>query len=184
MAAKRKRSGGRRPSQAASRGDRERRRGTEERIRVRRVEGDGGFELVYPRCVRQRAEDLEEVHLMLDAGEIDVAVDELRWLLDGCDALLEAHKLLGEIAMADGDLALARGHLGYVYELGLGALGPGFSGMLPCCRPAIQPFFEAGKGLAWCFLQLGEKALAAQFVEKLVSLDLTDPLGLRGMLAE
>ena len=33
--------------------------------------------------LRDRAEDLEEVRLMIEAGEIDIALDELRWLLSG-----------------------------------------------------------------------------------------------------
>ncbi len=116
---------------------------------------------------------------MLEAGEIDVAVDELLWLLSGCDVLLEAHKMLGEIAVADGDLQLARGHFGYAYELGLGALGKGTGGVLPYARPANQPFFQAGKGLAWCLEQQGEAGLAAEVVQRLLALDPTDPLGLK-----
>jgi tetratricopeptide (TPR) repeat protein len=161
-----------------------RKRGQPERRRrdalgVRPVTGrPGKFELDYPPCVRQRKEDMEEVRAMLDAGEIDVAVDELLWLLSGCDALLEAHKLLGEIALADGDLQLARGHLGYAYELGLKALGEGGGKRLPYARPANQPFFEAGKGLAWCLKQQGEVALAEEVVQRLLALDPSGPLGL------
>jgi tetratricopeptide (TPR) repeat protein len=121
---------------------------------------------------------------MLDAGEIDVAADELLWLLSGCDVLLEAHRLLGEIALADGDLELARSHFGYAYELGLGALGKGARGILPYARSANQSFFEAGKGLAWSLEQQGEAGLAVEVVERLLSLDPSGPLGLKEMREE
>jgi hypothetical protein len=152
---------------------------------VRPVPGrPGEIELVEPPCVRQRREDLEEVRVMLKAGEIDVAADELLWLLSGCDVLLEAHKMLGEIALADGDLQLARGHFGYAYELGLGALGKVAGSVLPFARPANQSFFEAGKGLAWCLKQKGEVGLAAEVVERLLTLDPSGPLGLKEMREE
>jgi hypothetical protein len=124
---------------------------------------------------------MEEVHAVLDAGEIDVAVDELRWLLQGCRELLEAHQLLGEIALADNDLILARGHLGYAYEMGLGSIPDDFPGPLAYARPANRPFFEAGKGLAWCLKQLGEAKAAARVVERLLRLDPSDPLGLKSL---
>src|SRR5258708_2407310 len=50
-------------------------------LRVRKVVGQDAWELVHPRCARDRALDLEEVRKMLDAGEVDVAIDECRWLL-------------------------------------------------------------------------------------------------------
>jgi len=116
---------------------------------------------------------------MLDAGEIDAAVDELRWLLSECNGMLEAHKLLGEIALADGDLPLARGHLGLAYELGLKAFPKtGLPGLLPYARPANRAFFEAGKGLAACLDQSGESELAREVVDQLLALDPTDPLKL------
>jgi tetratricopeptide (TPR) repeat protein len=142
------------------------------------------YELAPPPSVVRRAADLEEVRAMLDAREIDVAVDELRWLLEGCHALLEAHKLLGEIAAADGDLALARGHFGYAYQLGVEALPPaGLPGVLPYERPANQAFFQAGKGLAWCLIKQGHRDLAEDVVQQLVRLDPSDPLGLKDLIA-
>ena len=147
--------------------------------------GENAFELVHPPCVLERAEDMEEVYAMLDSGEIDVAVDELRWLLEACSQLLEAHKLLGEVALADGDPELARGHFGYAYELGLKAIPRGqLPGPLPYARPANRAFFEAGKGLAWCLHRLGESKLAAEVVEQLRKLDPGDPLGLGNLLTE
>jgi len=120
---------------------------------------------------------------MLEAGEIEIAVDELRWLLDGCSVLLEAHKILGEIALGDDDLPLARNHFGFAYELGRKALGRTFVGMLPYSREANRPFLEAGKGLAWSLHKLGETDLAREVIDQLLALDLTDPLGLHALLA-
>ena len=78
---------------------------------------------VHPRCVRDRAEDLEEVRVMIEAGELEIAVDELRWLLSGCAEFIAAHVLLGELAVAmHDDLPLARGHFGAGYQLGLQTL--------------------------------------------------------------
>lgn len=155
------------------------------RIGVRRLPDEGVFELVYPRCVQQRQEDIEEVRRMLEAGEVEIAVDELRWLLQDCRELIEAHKLLGEIALSDGDLPLARGHLGYAYDLGRAAIPPGgLTAPLPATREANRPLFEAGKHLIWCLVQQGEKELAREVVEYLLGLDPSDPLGLRGLLGD
>lgn len=148
-------------------------------IGLRRIEGGEGFELVYPRCVTQREADMEEVRLMLDAGEFDVARDELRWLLDGCQPLLEAHKLLGEIAMTENDMALARGHFGYAWQLGTAALPKDGMVRLPYDRPANQPLLESGKGLAWALMQAGEKDLAAEVVGQILRFDPADPLKVR-----
>jgi Flp pilus assembly protein TadD len=170
MNARRKRDGRRnRPRQAAR------------RITLRRVPGADAWELVPPPSVTRRRVDLDEVQAMLEAGETDAAVDELRWLLAGCRQLLEAHKLLGEIALADGDLALARAHFGYAYGMGRDALGQAsrFTGRLPYALPANQPFFEAGKGLAYALRQQGDAQAADQIVRQLLKLDPSDPLRLR-----
>jgi tetratricopeptide (TPR) repeat protein len=157
-----------------------RRTPSEDRLSLRRVENTDAFELVYPRSVAQRAADMEEVRAMLKAGEIDVAVEELRWLVGGCRTLVEAHKLLGETAIAEGDWPLARGHLGYAYQLGVDALPPsGLRGRLPYARPANRDFFDSGKGLARCLAELGETELAAEVVQRLLSLDPSDPMGLK-----
>jgi len=114
---------------------------------------------------------------MLAAGEIDVAVDELRWLLQGCGTLVEAHKLLGDIALDDGDVELARSHFGRVYQLGLDALPRGgLRGTLPGTKPANRVFFEAGRKLAECLRRLDNPDLAE---EVLATLQKLDPLGLR-----
>lgn len=118
---------------------------------------------------------------MIDAGEVEVAIDELRWLLDGCSDFVAAHRLLGELAMTDGDLRLARGHFGYAYNLCISALPPqGLPGPLPYRFPVNQGFFEAAKGLAWCLHELDRRELALGVLEQMLNCDPTDPLGVRG----
>ena len=146
---------------------------------------DGAWQLVEPRCAQDRAEDLEEVHKMIEAGEIDVAIDELRWLLNGCSDFLEAHTLLGTLAIEAGDLPLARGHFGYAVRLGVQALErAGAKGPLPYSLPANKALFESGKGLAWCLKELGKPELAAEVIGELLKLDPSDPLNVRGLLAQ
>ncbi len=36
---------------------------------------------------------------MIEAGEMDVALDELRWLLSGCGEFIAAHVLLGKVGV-------------------------------------------------------------------------------------
>ncbi len=111
---------------------------------------------------------------MLAAGEIEIAVDELRWLLEGCRHLLEAHKLLGEIAFAEGDFELARAHFGYAFQLGADAMaGRASDDTLPCANPSNRAFHEAGKGLVESLLKLRQVKTA---------LDPADPLGVQQSL--
>lgn len=138
---------------------------------------DGAWELVHPRCAREREEDLAEVQGMLDAGELDVAEDELRWLLEGCPDLILAHRLLGEIALERGNMDLARGHFGYAYRVGTKTLPDGFRGTLPYSQPANQAFLESAKGLAFALRQLNKPEMAKEVVATLLRLDPADPLG-------
>lgn len=150
-------------------------------IRVRRA-GEDGWELVHPRCAKARAEDIEEVQKMIAAGETDVARDELRWLLDECHDFIEAHLLLGDLAVAENDLKLARGHYGYAYQLGLRAIEQTTDAThLSANSPANRPFFHVGKCLVQCLLKMGKRGLAQDVVKRLVQLDPTDPQGLRSM---
>jgi hypothetical protein len=154
-------------------------------LRVRKIAGQDAWELVHPRCARDRAEDLEEVRKMLDAGETEVAIDECRWLLQGCSDCLEAHRILGEIAMQANDLPLARGHFGYAYRLAAQALErAGVSGPLPYAVPANQGFLESAKGLAWCLKQLGKRDMAAEVVALAAKCDSSDPLDIARLLDE
>lgn len=151
-------------------------------IRVRRAR-ENGYELVFPPGVRERADDMEEIHSMLAAGEIEIAVDELRWLLDGCRELLEAHALLGQIAFRESDLDLARAHFGYAFQLGIDALPRGgLDGPLPHGHPANRAFHEAGKGLVETLLKLGEMKTAQHIAGQLFALDPSDPLGVQEVL--
>ena len=83
----------------------------------------------------------------------EIALDELRWLLSDCAEFIAAHVLLGELAVAAGDLPLARGHFGAGYQLGLQTLRRAkMPKPLLYSQPANRPFFEAGRGLdrvAW-----------------------------------
>lgn len=146
--------------------------------------GNGQWRLVHPRCAQDRAEDIANVEQMLDAGEVEIATDELRWLLEGCTELVKAHRLLGEIAMADGDLKLARGHLGYAYRVGLKAIERSrMDGTLPYMLAENRDLHEAAKGLAWCLRKLGKRRMASDVADTMLRWDPTDPLGVRAWQA-
>jgi hypothetical protein len=152
-------------------------------VRVRRAAGEEAWELVHPRCACDREDDVAEVRKMIDAGEVEIAVDELRWLLGGCSDFIDAHKTLGELALLDGDVPLARGHFGYAYRLGSKAIEQaGIRGPLPYRLPANQAFHEAGKGLAYCLKQLEKPEMLQEVVELLLACDPADPLGVGGFL--
>lgn len=152
-------------------------------IRARKRPDEDAWELVHPRCARDREEDLEEVRKMLDAGEIDVAVDECRWLLSGCVDCLEAHRILGEIALGENDLPLARGHFGYAFRLGEKALEQARNpSPLPHRLKSNQSFLESAKGLALCLKELDKREMAAEVVGVMLRCDPSDPLGVRRLL--
>jgi tetratricopeptide (TPR) repeat protein len=159
--------------------------GSQRGVGVRRTSDGRGWVLVHPPCVRGRAEDLEEVRAMIEAGETDIAVDELRWLLGGCSEFIEAHELLGELALASGDFALARGHFGFAVQMGLKALERAkVKGPLTYSQPANRAFHDAGRGLVFTLAKLGLTDKAVQLVEDLVRLDPSDPLRLRVLVDE
>lgn len=121
---------------------------------------------------------------MLDSGELEIARDELRWLLDGCGDFIAAHRLLGEVALELGDLNLARGHFGYAYQLGeaaLAAISP--PGQAPYRYESNQAFLEAAKGLAWSLKGLSKPELAREVLARLLALDPEDPLGAGALLS-
>ncbi len=155
-------------------------------LTVRRAKSGNGWVLVPPRAARDCAEDLDEVRAMIDAGEPDIAIDELRWLLGNCHELLEAHFLLGRLAAeVDHDLPLARGHFGLGYQLGIQALR---KAKMPtpvlALHPANRTFFNCGRGLAWCLHQLKKSEMAIEVVEQLLKLDPDDPLRVAGWIDE
>jgi hypothetical protein len=128
---------------------------------------------------------LEEVQLMIESEEHDVALDELRWLLSGCAEFIAAHVQLGELARLMCDLPLARGHYGAGYQLGLQTLRRAkWPKPVLYSQLANQPFFEAGQGLAWSLEKLGKRQMAEEIVATLTELDLSDPLALKAMLDE
>src|SRR5688572_17437238 len=79
-------------------------------LSLRRLRGSDSWELVHPPCASERTDDLAEAAAMIDAGELDVARDELLWLLEDCRDFIAAHRLLAEIALEAGDVKLARAH--------------------------------------------------------------------------
>lgn len=120
---------------------------------------------------------------MVDAGEHEIALDELRWLLADCPENMAAHVLLGELAAEAGDFPLARGHYGAGYQLGLQTLRrAGMPKPLLYAQPANKAFFEAGRGLVGSLEKLGKSAMADEIVATLVELDPSDPLRLRAMV--
>ena len=153
-------------------------------IGVTRSRGGQAWILVHPRSVRDRSEDLEEVHRMIAEGETDIAIDELRWLVDGCREMICAHYLLGRLAVeVDHDLPLARGHFGFGYELGMRALQRKKMPVpVPADHPANRPMYDAGRGLAWCLHEMDKSSMALEVLEKLIACDPSDPLGLRGWI--
>jgi hypothetical protein len=152
---------------------------------VRRSSDGRGWVFVHPRGARERAEDLEEVREMVESGETEVAVDELRWLVGDCSEFIEAHALLGELALIQEDFALARGHFGFAVQLGLKALQRAkVSGPVQFSQPANRSFFEAGRGLAMSLVKLGLTDKAVALVQDLVRLDPGDPLRLRALIDE
>ncbi|RIK85196.1 MAG: hypothetical protein DCC67_04260 [Planctomycetota bacterium] len=136
--------------------------------------------------MREVADDLEEVRAMIAAGEGEVAIDELRWLLELCSESIEAHYLLGKLAVeTSGDISLGRAHFGIGYQLAARALErAGRPTPLAALHPANRPFFDAGRGLAWCLAELAKSDMALQVVENLLDYDPSDPLGVRPWVDE
>ena len=121
---------------------------------------------------------------MLEAGEIEIAVDELRWLLNGCSDFIAAHRLLGETALAEEDLPLARAHFGYAFQLGSKAIKQaGSPSPLPYHIEANQPFLEAGKGLILCLKRLGKPAVAKEVADFMLVCDPADPLAVKELIS-
>lgn len=139
-----------------------------------RTLADGAFELVHPRCVEERFEDLDEGLEIWRAGEPEEARDALRFALEGCGDNLFIHIVLGRIALESfRDPALARGHFGYAFDLVFQAIPRDFTGRVPADRPANRPLYDAIEGLARCFEAQGQgdesaslRRLAARFDRK------------------
>jgi tetratricopeptide (TPR) repeat protein len=163
-------------------GPRRRRGAGREKLAVARRDTPAGpaWELVHPRCCRKRKEDIEEVEAMVEAGETEIAHDELVWLLSECPDFLEAHVQLGLIALEDDDAKLARGHFGRAYELAIRALdAAGSPRPLPYDLDGNKAFFQAAKGLVHSLVELGRRQAANEVCQRLATLDATDPLGIQ-----
>ncbi len=140
------------------------------RLQLKRLDGNR-FAFQPPICAVDRKEDLDEVHQMIGGGELEIARDELLYLVSDCRGFLEAHNLLGELALEENDLALARGHFGFAYEIGLDSLPKGFRGILPANADYNRPFFLAGRGLARCLIARGKRSEGREVLRQLARFD-------------
>jgi dTMP kinase len=114
------------------------------RVEARDLPGGPQWEFVQSRCARRRLEDIAEVVARVEAGEIEIARDELVWLLSECPDFLEGHVQLGLIALEEDDPKLARGHFGRAYELCCRVLDAANSPRpLPYSLAGNKPFYEA-----------------------------------------
>lgn len=146
-------------------------------VRVEQAPRGQGWRLLHPRCALERADDLEEVEVMLDGGESEIAMDELRWLLGGCPDFITAHRLLGDLALASGDIPLARGHYGHAFRIGLAAWAEADRpSPLNADLKENEDFFLSGQGVAHCLRLLSKDAMAEEIVQQLLACDPRDPL--------
>jgi len=146
---------------------------------IRRDLPDGPvWEFVQPRCGRQRLDDIAEVEAMIEAGEAEIAAEELVWLLTECPDFLEAHLHLGLLALEADDPRLARGHFGRAFELCTRALkAAGNPRPVPYRLAGNRAFHEVAKGLVHCLLDTGRHTMAREVSQQIAQLDPTDPLG-------
>lgn len=144
---------------------------------------EGIFEFQAPECAIDRKEDVDEVRVMISGGEQEIARDELLYLVSDCRGFLDAHNLLAELALEEGDIGIARGHFGFGYECCLQAIPPGFKGRIPSNRAVNTPFFAAGRGLARCLIAQGKLADGREVLEKLQRFDTNDE-STKSLLAE
>ena len=101
--------------------------------------------------------------MMIEAGEIDVALDELRWLLR-LREFIAAHVLLGDIARDTGDSACPCHYAGY--QLGLQTLRRENAKAVVVFAARNQSFFESGRGLVWA-LKTGKPQMAEEVMSTL-----------------
>lgn len=140
------------------------------RLSLRRLDANR-FALLEPFTAIDRKEDIEEVRNMIAGAELEIARDELLYLVSDCRGFLEAHNLLGELALEEGDIPLAQGHFGFAYEIGIDSLPPGFKGRLPANKEYNGAFFLAGRGVARCLIARGQHAKGREVLEQLARLD-------------
>lgn len=128
-----------------------------------------------PPCALDRDLDLVEVQEMIAGAELEIARDELLYLVADCRGFLEAYCLLAELALEDGDIPLAKGHYGFAYENGLDVLPQGFKGKLPADEGYNSHFFKAGRGLARCLIAKGELVKGREVLKQLLKFDSSEP---------
>lgn len=152
------------------------------RLQLKRMDGNR-FAFQMPICARDRAEDLDEVRQMIAGGELEIARDELLYLVSDCRAFLDAHNLLGELALEENDIPLSQGHFGFAYEIGLDSLPPGFRGILPANRDYNRAFFLSGRGLARCLIARGQRDKGREVLVQLSKFDPREEV-VKSLLAE
>jgi len=140
------------------------------RLRVRTLDNNRSV-LLEPITATDRKEDIEEVRNMIAEGEFEIARDELLYLVSDCRGFLEAHNLLGELALEEEDIPLAQGHFGFAYEIGMDSLPQGFRGRLPANKEYNGQFFLAGRGVARCLIARGQVDKGREVLEQLAKLD-------------
>jgi hypothetical protein len=140
------------------------------RLPLKRIDGNL-YAFQPPLCACDRKEDIDEVHQKISGGELEIARDELLYLVSDCRAFLEAHNLLGELALEENDIPLSQGHFGFAYEIGLDSLPPGFRGILPANRDYNRAFFLAGRGLARCLIARGQRDKGRDVLVQLLKFD-------------
>lgn len=136
--------------------------------------GGGEFQLIAPREVLEREDDLFDVRDAIAHGELELAQDELLYLVSDCREFLEAYNLLAEVALEKGDIPLARGYFGFAFETGSKSLPRDFRGLLPHPLGYNEHFFAAGRGLARCLIALKEVRTGQEVLELLAKYDPTE----------
>jgi len=152
---------------------------------LRRMGKPNCYEFDLPRSVMDRKDDMDDVRGMVKHDEIDVAIDELRWLLSDCPQLMEAHALLGILASefddpTPDDVELALAHLECALDIGRTALNfRRLQAPLLCDRPTNRPFFQAGLTMIRLLRSQGKKDAADRLLQELIRLDPKLPLPLQ-----
>jgi len=142
-----------------------------------------GLVLQEPFCAMERQEDLDEVHAMIEGEEYEIARDELLYLVADCRAFFAAHNLLGELALLDENIGVARGHFGFVVETVTRGLPPRYTGRIPARRGYNRHIFQAGKQLARCLVALDDLKAAGDVLKRLSAWDASEK-EVRGLLEE
>lgn len=172
----------RRPPQPKAAGGKPKIARLPEELTLRRI-GANDYAFFAPNAALERAEDIDEVHKMMAGDEGEIARDELLYLVSDCRPFLEAHNLLAELALEEGDIKLARGHFGFAYEVALELMPANFRGRLPAKKEYNPEFFRAARGVARCLIALGDREEGTNILKRLSEFDPKEP-DVRAMLAE